>query len=85
MKARITLLHNTESEWAKLNTFRPELGEIVVYDPDETFDYVRIKVGDGKHYIQELDFCIDRAVEAVLAAQRYSEFIDAGRITEYVK
>lgn len=85
MNARITLLHNTEAGWEKLSTFKPEPGEIVLYDPDENYNFVRIKIGDGEHYIQELDFCIDSAIKAVIDGQKYNEVIDAGRITDYIK
>lgn len=85
MKARVTLLHKPESEWIKLGTFKPEPGEIVLYDPDDNYDYVRIKAGDGVHTIQELDFCVDRAVAAALSELKYATTADGGRITEYFK
>ena len=83
MKARVVLLHNTEAEWSKLS-FKPEKGELVVYDPDDTFDYPRFKIGDGEQYLSDLPFCVDRAVETVLDARKHHEFIDAGRITDYI-
>lgn len=83
MKARLSLLHKTEAEWRKFNNLIPEPGEVIIYDSDDNYNYVRLKVGDGKHYLHELDFFIDSTILATLAAQKYPEIIDAGRITDY--
>ena len=80
MKARVSQLHNTEKEWLKLSTWKPEAGEIVVYDPDDTYKYSRLKVGDGKHTLQELGFFVDAATESILQQHKT---LDAGRITDY--
>lgn len=85
MKARLTLLHNTEAEWAKLSTFKPEAGELIIYDKDIDHEYTRFKIGDGEHTIQELEFTVEAALEVLLSDQRRSEIIDAGRITDYIK
>lgn len=82
MNARLSLLHKTEAEWSKLSSWRPEAGEFVIYDPDENFSYARIKVGDGKRTLQELDYFIVSATKDVLSEHRYSEIIDSGRITD---
>jgi hypothetical protein len=84
MKARVVLLHNTEEAWSKLN-FKPECGEVVVYDPDDNYDYARIKIGDGKRFVKDLDFCVDKALAAALTEHYRSETIDGGRITEHTK
>lgn len=76
MKARVSFLHKKESDWAKFSDFCPAPGELVVYDPDENFSYSRMKVGDGKRTLQELDFFINTAINQKL------EIIDGGRITE---
>lgn len=76
MKARITFLHKTEAEWNKLN-FKPDAGEIVVYDPDAKFSYSRVKLGDGIHTLQELPFFIEAAI-----LDRKLDAIDGGRIEE---
>ena len=80
MIARISLLHKTEKEWAKLTDFVPAPGEIVLYDPDENYEYVRLKAGDGKSKLSELGFFVDAAAEAVFNKLTYSNIIDAGRI-----
>lgn len=85
MKARISQLHRTEAEWQKFSNWIPAAGELVVYDPDDQHPYARIKVGDEKHTLEELDFFIDSAIEEVLKQVRFEDSIDGGRITEYPK
>ena len=80
MLARISLLHKTEAEWDKLTTFIPEEGELVLYDPDENYDYVRLKAGDGTTKLSELDFFIESAAEAVFNKLTFSNIVDGGRI-----
>ena len=83
MKARISQLHKTEVEWQKHLQWIPEPGELVVYDPDGIYDYARIKVGDGVHTLQELDFFINSAITDILKQVRFEDTVDGGRITEY--
>lgn len=85
MKARLSLLHKQEAEWNKLSNWKPAAGEVVVYDPDENYDYARLKIGDGTKTLKELNFFIDKTVLSTLQKQRYFEIIDAGRITDYKK
>lgn len=85
MKARVSHLHRTEADWAKLNNWIPEAGELVVYDPDDRHDYSRIKVGDGEKNLEELSFFIDSAITSHLQKQRYQEVIDGGRVTDFKK
>lgn len=87
MKARISQLHKTETEWQKLSQWIPEAGELIIYDPDPIKSqlHARIKVGDGKRTLQELDFFIDSAIEEILNQISFSDVIDGGRITEYKK
>lgn len=85
MKARISQLHMTEAEWQKFSGWIPEPGELVVYDSDRSYAYARIKVGDGKRTLGELDFFITSAIEDMLKQVRFEDSIDGGRITEYSK
>lgn len=85
MKARISQLHMTEAEWLKHSSLVPEPGELIVYDPDTLHPYARIKVGDGKRTLKELDFFIDSAIGEILKQVRFEDSIDGGRITEYTK
>lgn len=80
MLARISLLHKTEAEWEKLATFVPEDGELVLYDPDENYSYIRIKAGDGITKLSDLDFFIESAAEAVFNKLTFSNIVDGGRI-----
>ena len=84
MKARISLLHKTASEWAKLSEWKHEAGELIVYDPDNIHKYTRIKIGDGRRSLKDLDFCLETTIEQILKAHNYDKVIDGGRITDYV-
>jgi hypothetical protein len=85
MKARISQLHMTEAEWNKYASVVLEAGELIVYDPDSVYPHARIKVGDGKRTIKELDFFIDSAITEALKQVRFEDSVDGGRITEYSK
>jgi hypothetical protein len=85
MKARISQLHKTEAEWQNWLQWIPESGEFIVYSPDEAHPFARIKLGDGKRTLKELDFFIDSAIEEILKQVRFSDTVDGGRITEYSK
>lgn len=56
MKARVQHKHDIEANWLKATNFTPLVSEIIVYDPDENYDYPRIKIGDGKTNINTLPF-----------------------------
>lgn len=44
---RVIQKHDTEANWLKAVNFVPLNGEIIVYMPDENYEYHRLKVGDG--------------------------------------
>lgn len=83
MKARVSHLHKTESEWQKLGSWVPNAGELVVYDSDSKYSYARLKLGDGSTELSKLPFFIDSTMLALIQKQRYFEIIDAGRVTDY--
>lgn len=59
LKTRIKHKTGKYADWEKAaNSFKPLLGEIVIYVPDDASDTrpTRLKVGDGEHFINELDF-----------------------------
>lgn len=60
--------HATEDEWKSgaLASYIPKQGEIVVYDIDGTYDYERIKVGDGVTVIGNLAFYLASELDYVL-------------------
>lgn len=82
MIARVSQLHKTEAAWQKLDNWKPEAGELIVYDPDEKTPYARLKVGDGQHTLAELAFLIDAAANAIFSANNSNNVIDCGRIAD---
>jgi hypothetical protein len=80
MKARISQLHKTELEWQEYVQLVPEPGELIVYDPDESHPYARVKLGDGVHTLKELDFFIDSAIAEALNQIKFATVNDGGRI-----
>lgn len=65
IKTRIQHKHDTEADWNKATGFIPKIGELIVYDADETYSYPRFKVGDGITSVVNLAF----ANEQVLSTQ----------------
>ncbi len=60
INARVILKHDTEANWLKATTFVPKAGELIVYDPDTTYNYTRIKIGDGSTKVSALPFLFDK-------------------------
>lgn len=56
MYGRVQNKHDTEANWLKATNFIPKAGEIIVYDPDDTYTYARIKIGDGTTLVNNLSF-----------------------------
>ena len=71
LKTRITHKHNLEATWLTATNFLPKAGELIIYDPEvdedgntlalpkgrtKPYTATRIKVGDGKHKLNELEF-----------------------------
>ena len=65
LKTRIQNKHDIEANWIKATNFVPKIGELIVYDIDENFDYVRVKIGDGVKNINELPFIDEHLQEPV--------------------
>jgi hypothetical protein len=42
--------------WNKALNFIPKAGEIIIYDPDENYNYSRFKIGDGIRTVNNLEF-----------------------------
>lgn len=66
INGRIVHKHDTEANWNKAINFIPKNGEVIIYDPDSTYSYARIKVGDGTTKVTSLPF-IDNAIKTVQA------------------
>lgn len=56
IKTRIINKHAVESDWMKATNFTPMQGEIIIYDPDDTYSYSRFKIGDGVSNVNDLPF-----------------------------
>ena len=59
MNTRIQHKHDIEANWNKALNFIPKIGEIIVYDIDENYNYSRFKIGDGVRTINNLEFLLD--------------------------
>lgn len=57
--SRLLQKHDVEANWLKAVNFTPMIGEIIVYDPDETYDYSRYKIGDGVSNVNDLAFQLE--------------------------
>ena len=56
MNTRIQLKLDIEANWNKAINFIPKIGEIIIYDIDENYNYSRFKIGDGIRTINNLEF-----------------------------
>lgn len=65
LKSRIINKHGTAEDWSKATNFIPMQGEIIVYDIDNTHNYERFKIGDGKTVASSLPFADDNKVDKV--------------------
>ena len=83
MFARISNLAKTESEWSVHPDLVLNSGELAVFLPDQKFNFARLKIGDGKTSLKDLDFFIDTTIENALKKYKTTEIIDCGRITDY--
>ena len=83
LRARLSQLHKTETAWDSLPEFIPFSGELIVFDPDSTHSFARLKIGDGKTLLKDLPFVIDSAILGYFTDIITTGFIDAGRITNY--
>lgn len=53
---RFIMKHDTETNWQKAINFKPKQAEIIIYEPDASHAYPRIKVGDGVANVNDLPF-----------------------------
>lgn len=59
LNTRIINKHDIAANWALATNFIPKLGEIIVYDADESNPEPRIKIGDGVNKVNDLKFFHD--------------------------
>lgn len=62
INTRIINKHAVESDWLKAVNFIPKQGELIVYDKDSTYDYERIKIGDGVTNVNSLPFATYKSI-----------------------
>lgn len=90
MNSRMQQKHDIEANWNKADNFYPKAGEIIVYDPDETHDYPRVKIGDGEHLLKDLPFTTDFLLNGIrfntdaslTIPEEYYITVDKGYINE---
>lgn len=68
VNARIINKHDTENNWNKAVSLIPKLGELIIYDKDENYDYARIKIGDGVTSVILLPFALDSVRDELLSS-----------------
>lgn len=73
VKGRFTQRHDTEANWKKAINFIPMEAEIIIYDPDENYNFARFKVGDGVTLINNLPFSTSfpMTIKAVLTTDSW--------------
>ena len=59
MNTRIQHKHDIEANWNKALNFIPKIGEIIIYDIDDNYNYSRFKIGDGVRTVNNLEFLLD--------------------------
>lgn len=64
LNGRLVNKHDVEANWAKATAFTPMKGELIIYDIDTTYNYERIKVGDGVTKVNDLPFANDSITNA---------------------
>ena len=64
--SRIVHKHDIAENWEKATGFIPMQGEIIIYDIDASYDYERIKIGDGATVVDELPFINDALKEELI-------------------
>lgn len=66
-KGRSQQKRATEADWLKATSFAPLAGELIIYEPDETHAYPRVKVGDGVTLVNDLPFIGGDHVREILS------------------
>jgi hypothetical protein len=70
LKAKVVHKHETAAGWEK-SSYVPDVGEIVFYDPDETYNYTRQKNGDGINTVTDLPFAVENVDLTGYATEDY--------------
>ena len=58
-------IHGTQAEWDSVKDFVPLVGQVIVYDKDDTYNFERFKIGDGVTTVEHLPFSDDNLRESI--------------------
>lgn len=75
VNTRIVFKHDIEANWKLAINFVPKAGELILYDPDDTYDYTRIKIGDGSTKVNALSFLFDKLHDLEVNLGDYLAFL----------
>lgn len=75
VNARVIFKHDTEANWNLATNFIPKKGELILYDPDTTYDYTRMKIGDGSAKVSNLPFLFDKLHDLEVNLGEYLAFL----------
>lgn len=60
--SRIQQKHDTEANWGNAKNFTPLIGEIIIYDKDDTHPLPRFKIGNGIDNVNDLEFVSESVI-----------------------
>lgn len=83
IKSRIVHKHDIQSNWEKATNFTPLIGEIIVYDRDENYNYERFKIGDGVTLVNDLPF-VDESIVVPSTRVTHDEYLLSNILETYV-
>jgi hypothetical protein len=63
--ARISHKHDIEAHWQLATGFSPLAGELIIYDPDDTHQSPRFKIGDSKTNVNDLPFANENELNKI--------------------
>ena len=76
INSRLQQKHDIEANWNKAVNFIPLLGELILYDPDETYSYTRFKVGDGIKVAKDLPFVMIDTMQVMHGADTLASLLN---------
>jgi hypothetical protein len=88
--SRIIHKHDSQANWTEKRNFVPMQGEIIIYDPDNTVTYARVKIGDGVTAINNLPFLMQDSNSGSVSPEELSSedwtftLIDGTTVTKKV-
>lgn len=66
INSRMQQKHDTEAHWLLAKNFTPMKGEVIIYDPDDHYNYPRVKIGDGDSNVNDLPFIDAHTLDKIL-------------------